>query len=307
MSDAQDKPRIRVTCPHCGAAAKAPASFAGRKVKCAAKDCRQSFTIAQPEASEPPRPAAVDESQSNAYLADQPPPPAKRHGILRSTYASNPGRVPMNPLRWWRHQPLWPALGLGFTVLLFAVWLGLSMAGKKASITNKNGGETPIWIFGPAGLLTVGYYTWNSSRKLQSGDANPGVVVALNPTLIAVATDLTQGGGEFPAVKISRINLTHSRGQPIELGTRVPTVATYAQSPIKDAAHWGDFYPVPAEYATGDPKVIERLLASFSKEQYTFLEQALQQIEQPLRTGLYALWEAPGKPSGRRIAKQKDF
>jgi len=307
MSDQPEQQPIRVTCPHCGAAAKAPASYVGRKVKCAAEGCRQSFTIAIPETPPPVQTAVADELAGNQFLADQPPERVKQSRWLRTTQASNPGEVPMNPLRWWRHQPLWPALGIGFTVLIFALCLGLSMAGKKASITNKRGGETPLWIFGPAGLLTVGFYTWNSSRKLQSGDANPGVVVSLNPTLIAVATDLTQGGGEFPAVKILRINLTHSGDQPLELGSPVPTVATYAQSPIKDAGHSGDFYPVPAEYATGDQQVIQRLLDSFSPDHYRLVEHALEQLQQPYRPGLYALWEAPGKPIGRRIAKQKDF
>ncbi|MEM6330553.1 MAG: DUF3239 domain-containing protein [Planctomycetota bacterium] len=213
----------------------------------------------------------------------------------------------MNWLRWWRHRPLWPALGLGCTVLLFALWLVLPVFGVKNSITNKQGNETPIWLFGPAGVATVALYTYRSSRKMWSGDANPGVVIATGPVLIAVPTDLAQGPGRFPAVKIERINLCESGGRPLEVGSRVPTIATYADGAGKDAGHWADFYPVPADYATGDPAEIGRLIDSFPDSQYKFLEAALEEIEKPYQPGLYAMWAAPGKRAGRRITSVRDF
>ncbi len=241
------------------------------------------------------------------------PPPAPQAqgiqplGILAPTFASNPGNVRLNPLRWWRFQPMGAILGGGFAAITFAVWLGLTLAGMKGSIPTKDGGETPIWVFGVASLATVALYTWLAARKFHSGDANPGVVVALNPTLIAVPTDLSQGEGVFPAVKILKINLATAGGEPITIGARVPTVATYAAAPNKEAGHWGDFYPFPAEYATGDPNVLRRLLDSFPEAQYDFLNKSLARIDQPYRTGLYAMWEAPGKPVGRRIARPVDF
>jgi hypothetical protein len=56
--------------------------------------------------------------------------------------------------RWRRYQLLAFALSGGFTLLCFVVWLGLTLAGKKAGISTKDGGETPIWMLGVAVLVT---------------------------------------------------------------------------------------------------------------------------------------------------------
>ncbi|QDU91534.1 hypothetical protein Pla175_49630 [Pirellulimonas nuda] len=300
MPDENAKPRVRVKCPHCGAAASAPAEYVGRRVKCGAAACRQSFELAPVAPAEEPAPPAAPPSA--------PPGPASVGwpGVPDSL-ASNPGKVPFNPLRWYRHQPLGLIVGGGVAALALALWLGLSLAGMKASIPTKDGGETPIWLFAPASLATMAFYAWLAARKFNSGDANPGVVVSLSPALLAVPTDLTQGGGSYPVVKIVPIKLKASGGQPLQLGTRVATVATYAMPPNKHAGHWSDFYPYPAEYATGDPQALQRLLASFTQTQYEFLQQALTRIERPFKPGLYAMWETPDKPAGRRISKAADF
>jgi hypothetical protein len=306
MADQQNLPRISVVCPHCGARAKAPAHYVGRRVKCAAATCGQSFVV--PPADAPTEPAPSSTTADNAYLAGseihERVPVANPTG---ETFASNPGQVPFNLLRYWRHKPLGILLGGGFAVVTLVVWLALVASGHSGAIPTKDGGETPIWLFGLAALATTAYFGWLESRKFRSGDANPGIVVSLNPTLIAVATDLTQGEGEFPAVKILKINMTTQAGRPLAVGMVVPTVAVYASAPNSGAGHWGDFYPQPAEYATADPQVLERLIDSFPRWQLDFLRAAIKTIKQPFAPGLYAMWPAPGKPPGRRIKSGKDF
>lgn len=223
------------------------------------------------------------------------------------TRASNPGNIRINPLQWWRFRPMGLICGGGFALLMFFLWGALTLAGQKASIPTKDGGETPVWLFGFASLITLALYTWLEARKFRTGDANPGVVVSLNPQLVAVATDLTQGVGEFPAVKIIATKLKTSMGQPLQIGTCIPTVATYAHPPNRHSGHWGGFHPLPAEYATGNQEVLRRLLGSFKDKKYVALKHSLAAIQQPYRPGLYAMWEAPDRPRGRRIGKTLDF
>lgn len=316
MSDQVGR-RIRVACPHCGAVAEAPVEYAGRRVKCAAAACRRPFELPparEERRSGTPSASNVGSPQGGDSFADESrrphpswSPPTPNRGLTSGTVASNPGRIRFNPIRWCRYQPLTLIAGVGFAVLMFLVWGGLRMAGHSGSIPMKDGGETPIWGFGIAGLVTMAIFVGLWARKFRSGDANPGVVIALDPPLAAVPTDLTQGEGEFPAIKIIRINLQTAMGEPLRIGSRIPTVATYAHPPNSSAGHWSDFYPTPAEYVTGDRDALERLLASFPEEQYEFVAQALRVIERPYRPGLYAMWSAPGKLPGRRIKKAADF
>ncbi|MEM9186856.1 MAG: DUF3239 domain-containing protein [Planctomycetota bacterium] len=309
MVDPQAGDTIRVACPHCGATAKAPRAYLGRKVRCRSAECAAAFVLVAPEAERAARePAAAidleDEWDPPAEPAFQPP---RKPTGAKGTFASNPAEIRLNFLRWVRHKPLIPAIGVVSCLFIVGLWAVLTAAGMKASIPTKDGGETPIWLFGPACLAGAAVLMRFGMPNFGSGDANPGVVVSVQPTLLAVPTDLTQGVGEFPAVKIVRINLVESGGAPIELGSRVPTVAHYADAHSKHANHWSDFYPVPVEYATGDPSAVDRLLRSFPNDQYELLDHALACIEQPYQAGLYALWPAPGKKPGRRIKGKADF
>lgn len=310
MADEKKPAKIRVQCPHCGAVASAPAEYAGRRVKCANTACRQSFDVPVPNPITPQSPREPAGS-SNPFTDDDFDEPRSSQAESTASYssavASNPGQVRFNPIQWWRHQPLGFVLGVGGAVFFVLLWLVLVTSGHTGTIANKEGGQTPLWIFSPAILATLAFFTWNQARRFKMGDANPGVVVALNPTLIAVPSDLTLGYNEYPVVKILKVNMKTADGKPLEIGSRIPTIAVYQIPKEKTAGHWSDFLPLPAEYATNDSSVLHRLLASFPKEQYDFLQQALKLIEQPLKPGLYAMWEASGKRAGRRIAKWSDF
>ena len=86
-------------------------------------------------------------------------------------------------------------------------------------------------------------FTWPKYRKFKAGDANPGVIVDLNPTLVAVLTDLSKGNGELPAVKIFKANLGSTEEKPLKVGTKVSTVSNYFDTAGKDAWHWETSIP----------------------------------------------------------------
>ncbi|QDU95922.1 DUF3239 domain-containing protein [Lignipirellula cremea] len=211
-----------------------------------------------------------------------PPAPKKRKmkkapfGVAASdSWASNPGRLRANPFQYCLHYPLWPAVyGLmfvGFLPLIFAVhWLFCCV-----SIT---------------GLILLIREWFVVRQHFWCGCVNPGVVVSLNPMLIAVCTDLSKGSGTYLAVKVIRSRLDRIQGQPPQIGTRVATVALYDGAPIDlGKPAWHTFYPVPVECVTTDLADMQGVLASISATDWQDLSTCLAQVPQPFRTGLYRM------------------
>src|SRR3954471_11135946 len=101
-------------------------------------------------------------------------------------FASNPARARVNRLRYCWYYPTWAMLWL----IVIACIVALSIKGS-------------LWfLLVLIPVLPCVYLYWIiMGIRFMHGDANPGVVVHLNPTLIAVMTDLRKGPGSYPAIK----------------------------------------------------------------------------------------------------------
>jgi hypothetical protein len=201
--------------------------------------------------------------------------------VGHSTRATNPGRVSVNYFQWWRFFPRWPTIH----TIMAIVWLVPAVAFSNFM----------LGIFGALAALFGILYFIRVKDHFQYGDANPGRVVSLNPTCIAVATNLRKGPGSYPVLKIVQIPLKKSLGKPLAIGDSVPTVALYGSSD-PESPRWSDFYPHPVECATGSREQIESVEATFTEKDYAKLESALAQV--PHKTpGLHLLFdEATSKP-----------
>jgi hypothetical protein len=144
------------------------------------------------------------------------------------------------------------------------------------------------WI--PAGIFILFhiFYWIRVKEHFLSGDTNPGVIVSLNPILIAVSTDLSMGIGSYPAIKIVRTRLPLIANQKPAIGACVAMVSLYSY-PISNAPHWSDFDPYPVMCATSDAAVINAKVASFSQEDWQELAQMLKNVPQPYKEGLYLM------------------
>lgn len=197
--------------------------------------------------------------------------------IIRETraVAGNPAGASVSVLRYAYHYPKWPLLGVAFVAVsiilacLVSYWLFL----------------LPL----PSLLIAGGFWGHVRSRFI-NGDANVGLVIRVNPTLIAVMTDLRRGFGSYPAVKVIRTRLRSSMGEPLRVGMRLPTVAVYQRFPQGNAPYWWDFDPRPLECATTDRQTLQRVMASFTEEQRWLLEAAVREIPST-ELGLYRLTE----------------
>jgi hypothetical protein len=206
--------------------------------------------------------------------------------LNNDTSASNPARARLNPLRYAWFYPTWP---LSWTVLLAAsVFLAVGVS---------------LWfLFLVASILTLNIFYWIRVKEFfVHGDSNPGLVIHLQPTLVAVVTDLGNRGGAYPAIKVFRTRLRRSMGERIEPGTRLATVALYSRGTDPNAPHWTDFDPRPLECATGNPQVIHRVFDLYSRGEWRRLEACVERLPSPA-PGLYRLREWPNL--GPEIAEE---
>jgi len=208
--------------------------------------------------------------------------PDRNLTVDNRTVASNPAATRVNRLRWVRYYPLWPFV----LASLFAVSLFLTL-------------RVSFWFL--VLLIPILYYNvfyWIRLKEFfRGGDANPGIVIQLNPTLVAVATDLSQGFRPYPAVKVIQTRLNSMMGESPKLGTRLPTVALYTRGPDNNCPHWIDFDPRPLECTTDDQETLQRVMASFTDEQWALLRWAMLQLPRK-EPGLYMLKPEPRVESG---------
>ncbi|MCA9039590.1 MAG: DUF3239 domain-containing protein [Planctomycetaceae bacterium] len=122
------------------------------------------------------------------------------------------------------------------------------------------------------------------------GDTNPGVVVSLNPMLIAVSADLVfNSPDEWPVIKIIRYELPMIAGKEPKLGTRVATVALY--NGYLDRERLSNVYPIPVECATDNVKTQRRCLRQIPASDWQRLKEDLRYVPTPYYPGLYKIWE----------------
>lgn len=199
--------------------------------------------------------------------------------LNNQTFASNPAATPISPLRWVCHYPTWPLIWIsllatsGFLVFRVSIWFLLLLI--------------PVLAFNVLYWIRI-------KEFFKMGDANPGMIIQLDPVLIAVATDLVQHTGSYPAIKVISTRLKSFMGQPPRVGLAVPTVALYESSLDKNCPHWGDFDPRPLECATGNPEILQRVMDSFTEHHWQFLRSALPQLPKK-EPGLYLLKAQPAE------------
>lgn len=191
-----------------------------------------------------------------------------------SARASSPGNVSISVLVWLVHYPRWP-------LLLFAMLVASLVLVLRAPF---------------AGLMVAGFLilpNWLYWRRIKEhflhGDANPGLIVSVDPMLYAVGTDLTKGEGRFPVVKVVRKRF-RPVCSPATVGARIMTVALYqASAEPEDVAlpHWVGFDPRPIDCATRDRDQIDKALASVDDQRWAWLQAALEEVPQPYRPGIY--------------------
>jgi len=178
------------------------------------------------------------------------------------TIASNPGNANLNPFVWFLYN--YKLIALMTLGLLLFIYLAAKIS---------------LWFI-ITSIILFGINTFYWLRKKEhfhSGDSNGGILISINPNLVAVSTDLTKGFGDFPVIKI----ITYKTSKKLKLGDRIPTVALYSESTDDNVPHWIDFTPIPLSYATNDKNVIQEGIDSYSTDEWNDLETRLKEVPRP--------------------------
>ncbi|MEO7174972.1 MAG: hypothetical protein ABIV51_03970 [Saprospiraceae bacterium] len=145
------------------------------------------------------------------------------------------------------------------------------------------------WLFV---LLVIGALLYNIwywvaiFNQFKGGDANPGKVISINPTLVAIATNMRKSTGDYPILKIVETRLPKEDNI---LNKIIPTVALYNDNP-HGYPFWAEFHPVPVIQGINDRKRIEYLISCFSQESLDSLEKSLLNVGQK-EVGIYKVDE----------------
>ena len=191
------------------------------------------------------------------------------------SYASNPGRLKVQRLRWFRFHPFWSLVWIGLTALMISFALR----------------SNPFWWAGVGLCLGCFSYYWKRvEEQFVHGCVNAAQVVALKPTRIAVSTDLGNSGPVYPALKVIPTGLTSIDGKPLEVGQRLATVSVYGAGEDESLDRWVDFFPALVDCATTDPEARARIFSSITEEEWANLDSALSQVDDPTRPALHELW-----------------
>lgn len=213
------------------------------------------------DASLPPR------NESNRVFS----PPSGQSSVTLDdrSRASNPGSLQVNYFHWFRSYPTWALIWLLPTVLFLYL----------AIISHWS-----FWILFVLFAIMNYLYWMRVKEHFLHGCVVPGVVVALDPMVLAFATDMSTGQGEFPAIKIVRKELKQIHGETPQVGMRLAGVALYGTSD-NSLPHWEDFDPRPVQCAVPNIEVQRQRLATLDDEDFQKLLAWLQAV--PREPGLY--------------------
>lgn len=130
-----------------------------------------------------------------------------------------------------------------------------------------------VFLFIAALLYNIWYWL-KAFNLFKGGDVNPGKVISINPTLVAVATDMRKHSGDYPVLKIIKTQLPR---EDRELGKIIPTVALYNDNP-HGYPFWAEFHPVPVVHGMNDLNYIDHMLRNFSAKQIESLKEYIMKL-----------------------------
>ena len=265
---------INVRCT-CGATYRVKDELEGKLMRCKSCDAKLRIREAGSERSE----SATETARSEVLREPSLHSPEEERRIERelrrsqeasNTAASNPGKFKASILQYSKAYPKWPM-----------IWFG----GLFASII--------MCIVTPWFLIVAAFFafaTWFYCTQLRTqfiaGCVNPGIIVSIQPPLVAIYTDLAKGGNKFPVVKIEAHPIHRMSTGAAEQDQKITTVAFY-ESMEDELEHWTDFIPRLTACATSDRRIIQKQLKSIESDDWANLKAALSQVPKPLTPGLY--------------------
>lgn len=156
-------------------------------------------------------------------------------------------------------------------------------------------------LFLPIGTIVSGLVIIYSVRKIRAykeeiqecyiiGNTIPGIVTGVNPTTVAVMTDLSTGIGYYPIVKVFEYKAKKLSGNRIKVGDTMPMTTVYYGQEGSTLNYWLDIDSFPVEFATRDRKKIGEKRYSISVLDWSKLEENVAVLgDKSTRPGVYKI------------------
>ncbi|WP_230655636.1 DUF3239 domain-containing protein [Psychrobacter sp. I-STPA10] len=190
--------------------------------------------------------------------------------VNSNTVASNPGQISVSPFVWYRHHVV---MGGIIALILLAILCLCVFVDVKFVV-----------LFAIFAIVHQLNFT-RIKEHFYYGDSNGGIVLATNPILVAVYTNLSKGFGYYPVIKIIECPTL----KDLNIGDRIATVALYQASTNQQLPHWINFEPLPVNYVSNNQEDIDKALLSYDATYWSRLEQGIPQVPKPYQAGLYKI------------------
>lgn len=256
----------------CGARYKVPEEAVGRVIRC--RKCDHRILVKKPDS------VSAAEEKRQAVLPDEPAERPVDHSRMvaeleksqreSNSAASNPGMLRVN---YWRH------------FLAYPQWALIWHTGLLISIA--------LTIVHPVFVLLIAFFGFATFKYWQrvrdqfiAGCVNPGQVLSVRPPLVAISTDLTQGGHSYSVVKVLHAPIQRMAGGTPVVGQQLAAVSFY-EGAEPELDRWTDFQPKLAACVTADEREVKRVMKSIDKDDWDELAEAILQLPEPPEPGLY--------------------
>lgn len=181
-------------------------------------------------------------------------------GALNNTaMASFQGNMTVNIFQWIKYYPKDVIKGISYLIFSFILM------------------KYVHWSLGILFIVAVLYNIWYWYAcyfRFRGGDVNPGKIISLSPTLVAVRTNLTKGVGDYPVLEIIQTNLPE---EDLIINKIIPTVAIYHNNP-HGYPFWAEFFPVPIIHGIKDRLKLNYFLKNFSSNDLDSLNKAIDEV-----------------------------
>lgn len=282
---------IRFECFGCGRILTVRDSIAGKRIRCPACSANLDVPLEQPDEfrSTHRRPASAPPKRES----QKPDPPREKFevrlgGVMqerehlqpigmftyRDMFSTNPGRLLINPIKYWYCFPFWPTiLSIGALVFTYpAITVHYSWSGAA-------------FMFALAKFL----YWLQIVDHFRCGCLCPAVVVSSERQLVAVYTDLSAGYGSYPVVKVLCQPLRRMTGGVPSKGTRLAAIAFYSRG--KNPEYFKMFDPKVVNCATTSQSKINSASRSIPDDEWEALLNAVEKYS-PKNKMMIRLWQS---------------
>ncbi len=129
-------------------------------------------------------------------------------------------------------------------------------------------------------LLTL----FRDRNLFMTGDLNPGIVIHTYPTRIAVLSNLSRGRGNYPVIKIKKVELPLKYRKP---GTRIPVACGFNN--LNDQPYWDYLDPLPIPSSVTNSKIVEEKIKHISSYDWIKLQKELKNLPAAKIPGYYPI------------------